>query len=117
MTVSWIPFISGLVELASCLMTFCLAASLSLITIALGWIWFRPALGGTLLALAVVPILLGNLTGNRQKSKSAATFDRIWIILMVFGVLGPCLFIFPPIHVRARTAMWSSLYPRPVDTD
>lgn len=68
--VSWIPFISGLVELASCLMTFCLAASLSLITIALGWIWFRPALGGTLLALAVVPILLGNLTGNRQKSKS-----------------------------------------------
>ena len=65
---SWIPFISGLVELAACLMTFCLAASLSLITIALGWIRFRPGLGGTLLALALVPILVGNMTGNKQKS-------------------------------------------------
>lgn len=65
--VSWIPVVSTLVELASCLMTFLLSICLALVTIALGWIRFRPTVGAALLTCALLPIFLGNTFGNKNK--------------------------------------------------
>ncbi|XP_078342545.1 transmembrane protein 43-like isoform X1 [Oculina patagonica] len=56
--ISWLPVIRELVGLGLTLLCVCLATSLSLVTIAIGWIAHRPLLGLTLLAAAAVPILL-----------------------------------------------------------
>ena len=64
--VSWLPVVRELVGLGLTLLTLCLATSLTLVTIAIGWISHRPLLGLTLLAAAAVPILL-----SRRRAQAA----------------------------------------------
>lgn len=56
--ISWLPIVRELVGLGLTLLCLCLATSLTLVTIAVGWIAHRPFLGLTLLAAAAVPMLL-----------------------------------------------------------
>ena len=56
--VSWLPIVRELVGLGLTLISLCLATSLSLVTIAIGWIAHRPLLGLSLLVAAAVPIYL-----------------------------------------------------------
>ncbi|MDW8243656.1 MAG: TMEM43 family protein [Thermogemmata sp.] len=53
-----IPFLGSLVGLGIALVSFTLAFVLSLITIAIGWLYYRPLLGISLLAVAAVILLL-----------------------------------------------------------
>lgn len=64
--ISWLPVVRELVGLGLTLLTLCLATSLTLVTIAIGWIAHRPLLGLTLLAAAAVPILL-----SRRRAQAA----------------------------------------------
>ena len=43
-----------------------LAISLSLTIIALGWIWYRPLLGATVLLMAAAPFVLAKFNNNRR---------------------------------------------------
>ncbi|XP_031566378.1 transmembrane protein 43-like [Actinia tenebrosa] len=71
--VSWLPIVRELVGLGITLICFCLASSLSLVTIAIGWISHRPLLGIALLAAAAVPMLLSRL--NKNKKKESKSFE------------------------------------------
>ena len=64
--VSWFPIVRELVGLGLTLFSLCLATSLSLVTMAFGWIAHRPFLGVTLLAVAAVPLLW-----SRQRVQAA----------------------------------------------
>lgn len=75
--VSWLPVVRELVGLGLTLLTLCLATSLTLITIAIGWIAHRPLLGLTLLAAAAVPILL-----SRRRAQ-AANHRKTWKMYFV----------------------------------
>jgi hypothetical protein len=66
-----IPFIGNLVEKGTGLISFGLALMLGLLTIAVGWIFYRPLLGiGLLAAVIVVAVLLFR---RGKKGKPAAT--------------------------------------------
>ena len=66
-----IPFIGNLVEKGTGLISFGLALMLGLLTIAVGWIFYRPLLGiGLLVAVIVVAVLLFR---RGKKGKPAAT--------------------------------------------
>jgi hypothetical protein len=64
--VSFLPIFRDLVGLAVSVINFCLATSISLIVIALGWIRYRPLLGSAILATALIPILLSKYQ-NKQR--------------------------------------------------
>jgi len=66
-----VPFIGGIVGFGTGLLAFTLAISLSLITIAIGWIAYRPVVGIGLLAVAAFVLVLGVMRG-RGKRKQAA---------------------------------------------
>ncbi|XP_030062528.1 transmembrane protein 43 isoform X2 [Microcaecilia unicolor] len=56
--VDWFPIVRDLVNLGLKLFALCVATSLSLLTISIGWFFYRPLWALLLLALAVVPIIL-----------------------------------------------------------
>ncbi|XP_068714626.1 transmembrane protein 43-like isoform X1 [Montipora foliosa] len=59
--ISWVPIVSDFVGLGLTLICLCLATSLALVTMAIGWIAHRPLLGLTLLAASAIPVLLTKL--------------------------------------------------------
>ena len=61
-----IPFVGSLIGMGTTIVAFLLAAALSLVTIAVAWIYYRPLLGIGLLVLAVAFTY-----GIRALSKSA----------------------------------------------
>jgi len=69
-----IPFIGSIVGMGTGLLSFILAAPLSLIIIAVAWIFFRPLLGIGLLILALIIIVGGGIVGWKviAKKKAAA---------------------------------------------
>jgi hypothetical protein len=64
LTVDWLPIIRELVAVGVATMNAALAVSLSLTIIALGWIRYRPWLGFSILAMAVVPFVFAKLRGR-----------------------------------------------------
>lgn len=66
-----LPFLGNIVEAGTGFIAFLLAAVLSLITIAIAWIVFRPLLGIILLAVAVGLIVL--IGGKMKAAKASKT--------------------------------------------
>lgn len=65
--VGWLPIIRDIVTLGVCLMNFSLAGSLSLTIIAVGWIFYRPFLGLSLLAMAATPFVMSRMRKTRSR--------------------------------------------------
>ena len=60
-----VPFIGSLLEFGIGLLAFLLAGVISLVTVAIAWIVYRPVLGATLIVLAVaLPFLLKRMRGG-----------------------------------------------------
>ncbi|XP_028575070.2 transmembrane protein 43 [Podarcis muralis] len=56
--VDWFPVVRDLVNLGLKAFAFCLATSLSLLTISVGWLFYRPLWAGLIALLAAVPIVI-----------------------------------------------------------
>jgi hypothetical protein len=69
-----LPFLGNIVEAGTGFIAFLLAAVLSLITIAIAWIVFRPLLGIILLAVAVGLTVLISTKVRASKAKKTSTF-------------------------------------------
>lgn len=75
--VSWVPIVRDLVNLGMMMMCMSLSISVSLTTIAIGWLWYRPILGVSILALAALPFLLARWR-RTAGPRGASRTDRIW---------------------------------------
>lgn len=68
-----LPFLGSLVGAGAGLAAFVIASPLSLVTVAVAWIVYRPLLGAALLAAGVaVAVLAGKLTSARGREKNAS---------------------------------------------
>jgi len=67
-----LPFLGSLVGMGTGLMSLLVALPLTLVTIALAWLFFRPLIGLPLLVLAVVSIVLGVRALRRKSAAKAA---------------------------------------------
>lgn len=56
--VDWVPVLRELVNLGLKIFALCVSCSLSLLTIAAGWLFYRPLLAIALTALALLPVLI-----------------------------------------------------------
>ncbi|XP_078270400.1 LOW QUALITY PROTEIN: transmembrane protein 43 [Rhinoraja longicauda] len=56
--VDWLPIVRDLVSLGLTVFALCVATSLSLLTMAVGWVFYRPLLALLLTLLALLPILM-----------------------------------------------------------
>lgn len=56
--VDWVPLLRELVSLGLKLFALCVSCSLSLLTIAVGWLFYRPLVAAALGALALIPVLI-----------------------------------------------------------
>ena len=65
--VSFIPIIRDIVALATGLVAFTFASSLSLMVIAIGWFWYRPMLSIAILVAATVPLVLSQQKAKKEK--------------------------------------------------
>jgi len=63
-----IPFVGSIMSAGIGFISFLVAASFSLVTIAIAWIVYRPLLGGLLIvgAVALIVVIKGKLSGNKQ---------------------------------------------------
>jgi len=63
-----IPFVGSIMSAGIGFISFLVAASFSLVTIAIAWIVYRPLLGGLLIvgAVALIVVIKGKLAGNKQ---------------------------------------------------
>jgi len=71
--VNILPFAGGLVGSIGCAVALVVAAALSLVTIALAWLAYRPLLGGGLLAAAAAIGVLALLLGRKGKQRALGT--------------------------------------------
>ncbi|XP_031424269.1 transmembrane protein 43 isoform X2 [Clupea harengus] len=65
--VDWVPILRELVSLGLKLFALCISSSLSLLTIAAGWLFYRPLVAILLCALALLPILLARSRAPAKK--------------------------------------------------
>ena len=81
-----IPFIGNLVGGLTGIVAFLVALSLSLVTIAVAWLYYRPLIGG---ALLIAAIAIFYFAGRKAKSSTAEIPDdrnspnlagKIWIV-------------------------------------
>lgn len=66
-----VPFIGNIVGAGTMLISFLMAIPLSLVTVAVAWIFFRPLFAITLIALAVCAVALAIVLIRRNRSKIA----------------------------------------------
>ncbi|XP_010879266.2 transmembrane protein 43 [Esox lucius] len=64
--VDWVPVLRELVSAGLKLFALCVSSSLSLLTIASGWIFYRPLVAIGLIAMAAIPVVIGR---NRAPAK------------------------------------------------
>lgn len=57
-TVDWVPILRELVSVGLKIFALCVSCSLSLLTIGVGWMFYRPLVAAALGALALVPVFL-----------------------------------------------------------
>lgn len=67
--VDWIPILRELVSLGLKLFALCVSCSFSLLTIASGWIFYRPLLAVALAAAALIPILVALSRAPAKKNQ------------------------------------------------
>ncbi|KAL0978060.1 hypothetical protein UPYG_G00165420 [Umbra pygmaea] len=67
--VDWVPILRELVNLGLKLFALCVSCSLSLLTIASGWIFYRPLVATGLIAIAVIPIVIGRYRAPAKKNQ------------------------------------------------
>ncbi|XP_063072559.1 transmembrane protein 43 [Engraulis encrasicolus] len=65
--VDWLPIVRELVSLGLKLFALCVSSSLSLMTIAVGWLYYRPLVAVLIAALALLPILLARSRAPAKK--------------------------------------------------
>uniref|UniRef100_A0A8B9L327 Transmembrane protein 43 n=1 Tax=Astyanax mexicanus TaxID=7994 RepID=A0A8B9L327_ASTMX len=65
--VDWVPVLRELVSVGLKVFALCVSCSLSLLTIAVGWLFYRPLLAGLISALALVPILIARSRAANKK--------------------------------------------------
>uniref|UniRef100_A0A674E961 Transmembrane protein 43 n=1 Tax=Salmo trutta TaxID=8032 RepID=A0A674E961_SALTR len=56
--VDWVPILRELISVGLKLFALCISCSLSLLTIASGWIFYRPLVAVGLIAMAVIPVVI-----------------------------------------------------------
>ncbi len=64
-----VPFVGNIVEFGTGILSFLLSLMISLTTIAIAWIFYRPILGGSLLVIAVVVMVIGLRSGKGKVKK------------------------------------------------
>ncbi len=64
-----VPFIGNIVEFGTGILAFLLSLIISLTTIAIAWIFYRPVLAGVLLTIAVAVIIMGFRSGKKKRIK------------------------------------------------
>lgn len=67
--VDWVPVLRELVSAGLKIFALCVSCSLSLLTIAAGWIFYRPLLGGMIMLLALLPLLLAHVRAPSKKNQ------------------------------------------------
>lgn len=65
--VDWVPVLRELVSVGLKVFALCVSCSLSLLTIAVGWLFYRPLLAGLISALALVPIVIARSRAANKK--------------------------------------------------
>lgn len=65
--VDWVPVLRELVSVGVKLFSVCVSCSLSLFTIAVGWLFYRPLVAAAIGALAVLPIILARARKAQKK--------------------------------------------------
>jgi hypothetical protein len=68
-----IPFLGNLVGAGTGIVAFVLAITFSSITIALGWIFYRPVVAAVLIGIAVAIVVGGVLYGRSRRQQQSAT--------------------------------------------
>ncbi|CAL8337108.1 unnamed protein product [Lota lota] len=67
--VDWLPIVRELVSLGLKLFAFCVSCSLSLLIIASGWLFYRPLVALGLVAVALLPLLIGHARAPAKKNQ------------------------------------------------
>ncbi|XP_076012610.1 transmembrane protein 43 [Genypterus blacodes] len=67
--VDWVPVLRELVSIGLGLFAICIACSLSLLTIGVGWLFYRPFVAAGLVALALVPVLIARSQVPSKKNQ------------------------------------------------
>lgn len=67
--VDWLPIVRELVSLGLKLFAFCISCSLTLLTIASGWLFYRPLVALSLVAVALIPLLIGHARAPVKKNQ------------------------------------------------
>uniref|UniRef100_A0A673L1F2 Transmembrane protein 43-like n=1 Tax=Sinocyclocheilus rhinocerous TaxID=307959 RepID=A0A673L1F2_9TELE len=67
--VDWVPVLRELVSAGLKIFALCVSCSLSLLTISVGWIFYRPLLGGMIALLALLPLLLAHARAPSKKNQ------------------------------------------------
>ncbi|KAJ8360987.1 hypothetical protein SKAU_G00175120 [Synaphobranchus kaupii] len=65
--VDWVPILRELVSLGLKIFALCVSCSLSLLTIAAGWLFYRPLVAGALTGLALLPVLIARFRTPPKK--------------------------------------------------
>ncbi|GAA6108518.1 transmembrane protein 43 isoform X3 [Tachysurus ichikawai] len=65
--VDWVPVLRELVSVGVKLFAVCVSCSLSLLTISLGWLFYRPLVGTLIAAVALLPILIAHARKAEKK--------------------------------------------------
>ncbi|XP_038062268.1 transmembrane protein 43-like isoform X2 [Patiria miniata] len=68
--VDWVPLLRTLVRIGLTAFNICVSLSLTTMTIALGWLWYRPLLSLALLALGLLPVAYSYIKGTNVKHDS-----------------------------------------------
>ena len=71
-----VPFIGTIVGMGTGFIAFILAAGLSLITIAIGWVYYRPLIGIPLLIAGLVFLLMPFFKGKKAAPQPSAPFEK-----------------------------------------
>lgn len=83
-TVDWVPLLRELVSVGLKIFALCISCSLSLLTIGVGWLFYRPLVAMLLGALALLPLFLAR-TGLAAKKNE---WQVNWWFLFLFCVPG-----------------------------
>lgn len=67
--VDWLPLVRDVVNIGLRLFALCVSCSLSLLTIAAGWLFYRPLVAGGIAALALLPVLLARSRAPNKKTE------------------------------------------------
>lgn len=65
----WVPFLRELVSAGLMIFAMCVSASLTLLTVAAGWLFYRPLTAVVLAALALAPVFLARYKLPAKKNE------------------------------------------------